>query len=69
MVGITDAVEGPELRLDNEEKSPPGHFSTYIVKFVVEATGITHRLSVLVSSPQGSRRGLTVRTVSSLTPR
>ena len=68
MVGITDAVEGPELRLDNEEKSPHGHFSTYIVKFVVEATGITHRLSILISSPQSCCGGFAVGATCTLSP-
>ena len=37
---------------------------THVMKFIIKTTGITDRLSVLVSSPQSCRCGLTVGTAS-----
>ena len=39
------------------------------MKFVIEATGITHWLSVLISSPQSGRCCFTVCTICSFSPR
>ena len=40
--------------------------NTYIVKFVVEATSITHWLSVLISSPQSCGGGFAICTTRPL---
>lgn len=42
--------------------------STYIVKFVVQSAGITHRLSVLVAPPKRRRRRLAIRTTRARSP-
>lgn len=39
--------------------------TTYIVEFVVEATGIANRVTIAVTSPQRGRRGLAVCTAGS----
>lgn len=39
--------------------------TTYVVEFVVEATGVAHWISVAIASPQRGRSGLAVCTAGS----